>query len=120
MFTTPQKLTFMTRSMMSKSRSWIFTNGWMMPATLKSPSTWPWALMTAAGRASTALRSDTLSACVVRFLPAPASFAVSARPASLRSTAATRAPRFEQAEGDLAPHAVAAAGDDEDLVCDLH
>src|ERR1035437_8180756 len=49
MLTTPQKLTFITRSMSEVSSSAKGTNLWMMPATLSRPSTLPWASITACG-----------------------------------------------------------------------
>ena len=89
----PYRFTSMTRSIWSKPKSAIGTNFWIIPAMLSSPSTWPCAAVTAAGSASTASRSVMLTTCVEIASPfAPASFTVSARPASLRSMAATRAP----------------------------
>ena len=79
-----------------------------MPATLIRPSTCPWASVTAAGRATTAVRSVMSSGWMVSRSPAPASSAVSSRPVLLRSTAATRAPRASRPSATSRPMPFAA------------
>lgn len=106
--------------MSAGSRSPNFTNRWMIPATFSNPSTAPCAATTASGRALTAATSVTFTTWVLSRSTLNARDAVCASPASLTSTAATRAPAGEQPPHDLLPDAVAATGDDEHLVADAH
>src|SRR5690625_1283218 len=75
----------------------------MIPATLRTPSTWPCAATTAAGSASTAARSAMSTTWVVSRPLAPASAAVCVRPSALRSRAATRAPRSSRSRTTARP-----------------
>ncbi len=102
---TPHRLTASTFSICGYSRSANVTNGWMMPATLTSPSTRPCASRTASGSASTAARSVRSTTWVLsRSVDAVvASSAVPSSPARLRSTAATRPPRASSARTTSRP-----------------
>ena len=100
----PVKFTAMTRSMSLSSRSLTRTNGWMIPATLISPSTGPNALSTFLGSALTLRR---LLISIVnrekRALFAPASDAVSSSHSGLISKPATEAPRFSSPRATSRP-----------------